>query len=351
MLTRLMKLRSRPLCWSRHFSLMTVRDGIKSGMDEELKRNESVFLIGEEVGEFQGAYKLSEGLLQKYTSKRIVDTPITEMGFAGIAVGAAFRGLRPICEFMSFNFSMQAIDQIINSAAKIHYMSGATIHCPVVFRGPNGAAAGVAAQHSQDYSAWYASCPGLKVFSIYDTEDARGMIKAAVRDDNPVIVLENELMYGEKFEVSDEVLDPDYLTPFGKAKIMREGTDLTIVALARMVGEALLAADKLEQDGFSVEVINLRCVRPYDRESIIKSVQKTSRLVTVEEGWPQHGVGAEIACLIMETSLDYLDAPVERVTGADIPMPYAKGLEALCTPTWENIYSAGTRVLHGAIGK
>eukprot|EP01083_Nonionella_stella_P018907 52593_1 len=340
----------RRMCAAAGSQKMTVRDALTSGMDEEMERDETVFLIGEEVAEYQGAYKVSKGLLQKYGAKRVVDTPITEAGFTGLAVGAAFGGLRPICEYMTWNFSMQAIDHIVNSAGKIHSMSGGKItkSCPVVFRGNNGAAKGVASQHSQDFSAWYGSCPGLKVFSVYDSEDARGMMKVAIRDNDPVVVLENELLLGEEFDVSPEVLDKDFTIEFGKAKIMKPGIDITIVALARMVGESLKAAEQLEKEGISCEVINLRSIRPLDRDTVIQSAMKTNRLVTVEEGWPQHGVGAEICALIMETAaFDYLDAPVERVTGADVPMPYAANLEALCTPTADNIYAAVMRTMRG----
>jgi pyruvate dehydrogenase E1 component beta subunit len=257
---------------------------------------------GEEVGQYQGAYKISRGLFQKYGGDRIVDTPITEMGFAGLATGAAFAGLRPICEFMTWNFSMQAIDHVVNSAAKTYYMSGGKINVPIVFRGPNGAAAGVAAQHSQCFAAWYSSVPGLKVLSPYDVEDARGLLKAAIRDQNPVVFLENELMYGQSFMVSDAVLDKDFVLPIGKAKIMREGKHVTITAFSRMVGVALQAADELAKDGIHAEVINLRTIRPLDRNAIIQSVKKTNHLVTVEEGWPTSGVGAEIAATVMEST-------------------------------------------------
>lgn len=269
-----------------------------------MKRDSKVFLLGEEVAQYNGAYKISKGLWEKFGSDRVVDTPITEMGFAGLAVGAAFAGLRPICEFMTFNFSMQAIDHVINSAAKTHYMSGGQMNVPIVFRGPNGAAAAVAAQHSQCFGAWYSSCPGLKVVSIYDAEDARGLLKAAIRDDNPVVVLENELMYGTAFELSPEVMSPDFVLPIGKAKIMRAGKDITVVSHARMVGQCLEAAKKLEAKGISLEVINLRTIRPLDRQTIIDSVKKTGRLLTVEEGWPQSGVGAEIITMITESVLE-----------------------------------------------
>eukprot|EP00455_Lapot_gusevi_P029854 TRINITY_DN31_c0_g1_i2.p2 TRINITY_DN31_c0_g1~~TRINITY_DN31_c0_g1_i2.p2 ORF type:complete len:296 (-),score=140.00 TRINITY_DN31_c0_g1_i2:184-1002(-) len=268
------------------------------------------------------------------------------MGFAGLAVGAAFAGLRPICEFMTWNFSMQAIDHVVNSAGKTYYMSGGKINVPIVFRGPNGAAAGVAAQHSQCFAAWYSSVPGLKVLSPYDVEDARGLLKAAIRDPNPVVFLENELMYGQAFTVPDSVMDKDFVLPIGKAKIMREGQHATIVTFSRMVGVALQAAEELAKEGISAEVINLRSIRPLDRDTIIKSVKKTNHLVTVEEGWPQSGVGAEIAALMMESeAFDYLDAPVERVAGVDIPMPYAKSLEALALPQQHDIVRAVKKTL------
>jgi pyruvate dehydrogenase E1 component beta subunit len=270
-------------------------------MDEEIARDERVFVMGEEVAEYDGAYKVTRGLWKKYGDKRLIDTPITEMGLAGIAVGAAMAGLRPICEFMTFNFSMQAIDQVVNSAAKTFYMSAGTVPVPMVFRGPNGAAAGVAAQHSQDFSSWYGHIPGLKVLSPYSSDDCRGLLKAAVRDDNPVVLLENEIMYGRSFPITDEALDKDYLIPIGKAKIEREGNDVTVVAFSMSVGVALEAADELSHKGISCEVINLRTIRPMDREAIINSVMKTNHLVTVEGCWPQFGVGAEISASIVES--------------------------------------------------
>lgn len=325
---------------------MTVRDGLNSALDEELARDEKVFLMGEEVAKYNGAYKISKGLYEKYGSKRVIDTPITEAGFTGLAVGASYNGTKPIVEFMTFNFAMQAIDHIINSAAKQNYMSAGDISVPIVFRGPNGAAAGVAAQHSQCFAAWYGSVPGLKVVVPYDVEDARGLLKAAVRDPNPVLVLENELMYGISFDVDDEVQGIDYVTPIGKAKIMKEGTDVTIVAFSRMVGHALEAAKALLSEGINAEVVNLRSIRPLDRDTILDSVRKTHRLVTVEEGWPQHGVGAEIAAMIMETDgFDHLDAPMARVTGADVPMPYADNLERLAVPQVDNIVKAVQRTV------
>ncbi|CAD6192879.1 unnamed protein product [Caenorhabditis auriculariae] len=301
---------------TRCASNMTVRDAINQAMDEEIKRDERVYLLGEEVAQYDGAYKVSKGLWKKYGDKRIIDTPITEMGFAGIAVGSAMAGLRPICEFMTWNFSMQAIDQIINSAAKTYYMSAGRVNVPIVFRGPNGAAAGVAAQHSQDFSAWFAHCPGLKVLSPYSAEDAKGLMKSAIRDDNPVVFLENEILYGQSFPVSDEALGEDFLIPIGKAKIEREGDNVTIVSFSKGVELALDAAKKLESAGVSAEVINLRSLRPFDFESIRKSVHKTHRLVTVETGWPFCGIGSEIAAQVMESDVfDQLDAPLLRVTG------------------------------------
>jgi pyruvate dehydrogenase E1 component beta subunit len=344
-----------PLFCKRHFAaaadgkddpnLMEVRVALNSAMDEEIARDARVFLMGEEVAQYDGAYKVSRGLWKKWGDSRIYDTPITEMGFAGLAVGAAMAGLRPICEFMTFNFSMQAIDHIVNSAAKTCYMSGGQQAVPIVFRGPNGPAAGVAAQHSQCFAAWYGSVPGLKVVAPYDCEDARGLLKSAIRDDNPVVCLENELMYGVKFRISDEAKDKDFLIPIGKAKIMRPGKDVTIVSFSKAVGTSLEAAALLEKKGISAEVINLRTIRPLDRDTIVNSVKKTSRLVTVEEGWPQSGIGAEIISLINETeAFDYLDAPPVRVTGADIPMPYAQNLEKAALPQVENIVTVVERV-------
>jgi pyruvate dehydrogenase E1 component beta subunit len=315
-------------------------------MDEELERDERVFLLGEEVAQYDGAYKVSKGLWQKYKDKRIVDTPITEMGFAGLAVGAAMSGLRPICEFMTFNFSMQAIDHVVNSAAKLYYMSAGRTNVPIVFRGPNGAAAAVGAQHSQCFAAWYGSVPGLKVVVPWDAEDCRGLLKAAIRDDNPVVCLENELMYGVEFDISPAALDKDFLIPIGKAKIQREGKDVTLVTFSRPVGAALAAAETLEKKGISVEVINLRSIRPLDSETIIKSVKKTHRLVTVELGWPQSGVGSEIVSQITESdAFDYLDAPPIRITGADVPMPYAQNLEDAAQPQAQNIVDVVERLV------
>lgn len=326
---------------------MAVRDALNSAMEEEMHRDPKVFLMGEEVARYNGAYKVTKGLLDKFGEDRVIDTPITEQGFAGLAVGAAFAGLRPICEFMTFNFAMQAIDQIINSAGKTHYMSAGLVAAPVVFRGPNGAAAGVAAQHSQDYTAWYGQVPGLKVVSPYSSEDARGLLKAAIRDPNPVVVLENEILYGHSFPVSQEALSEDFVIPIGKAKIERSGKDVTIVSHSIGVDHGLRAADMLAKEGIEAEVINLRSIRPLDIESVIESVKKTNRLVTVEGGFPAFGLGSEICAQIMESeAFDYLDAPVERVTGADIPTPYAENLEKLSFPTPEIVARVARRALY-----
>ncbi|MDO8883889.1 MAG: pyruvate dehydrogenase complex E1 component subunit beta [Pseudotabrizicola sp.] len=310
---------------------MTVREALREAMAEEMRRDPNVFLMGEEVGEYQGAYKISQGLLDEFGAKRVVDTPITEHGFAGIAVGASWGGLRPIVEFMTFNFAMQAIDHIINSAAKTLYMSGGQMGSPMVFRGPNGAAARVGAQHSQDYAAWYAAIPGLKVCMPYSAADAKGLLKTAIRDPNPVIFLENEILYGRSFDVPT---DPDFTIPFGKASIIREGTDVTIVSFGIGVAHSLLAADLLAQDGISAEVINLRTLRPIDYDTVLASVQKTNRCITVEEGFPVGSIGDHMASTIMQRAFDYLDAPVITCTGKDVPMPYAANLEkfALITP-------------------
>lgn len=306
---------------------MTVRDALNSAMEDELARDEKVFLLGEEVARYNGAYKVTKGLLDKFGEDRIIDTPITEAGFTGLAVGAGLAGLRPICEFMTFNFAMQSIDQIINSAAKAHYMSGGVATCPIVFRGPNGAAAGVAAQHSQDYTAWYGQIPGLKVVSPYSSEDARGLLKAAIRDPNPVVCLENEILYGASFPVSSDVMSDDFVVPIGKAKIEREGKGVTIVTHSIGCQYALGAADIMAKDGVEVEVINLRSIRPLDIDAVIKSVEKTNRMVTVEGGFPAFGLGSELCAQLMESeAFNYLDAPVERVTGADVPTPYAQNV-------------------------
>ncbi|QCO54620.1 pyruvate dehydrogenase complex E1 component subunit beta [Pseudorhodobacter turbinis] len=303
---------------------MTVREALREAMAEEMRSNDRVYLMGEEVGEYQGAYKISQGLLDEFGPKRVVDTPITEHGFAGIAVGSAFAGLNPIVEFMTFNFAMQAIDQILNSAAKTLYMSGGQMGCPIVFRGANGAAARVGAQHSQCYAAWYAAVPGLKVVMPYSASDAKGLLKQAIRDPNPVIFLENEIMYGKSFEVPDL---EDFTIPFGKARIWREGTDVTIVSFGIGMTYALEAADKLAEDGISAEVIDLRTLRPIDYDTVLASVQKTNRCVTVEEGWPVGAIGNHLSATIMEKAFDYLDAPVINCTGKDVPMPYAANLE------------------------
>ncbi len=321
----------------------TVREALRDAMAEEMRRDPSVFLMGEEVAQYQGAYKVSQGLLDEFGPKRVVDTPITEMGFAGLGVGAAFAGLRPIVEFMTFNFAMQAIDHIINSAAKTLYMAGGQLGAPIVFRGANGAAARVGAQHSQCYASWYAHCPGLKVVAPFSGADAKGLLKSAIRDPNPVIVLENELMYGQSFEVPT---DPDYLIPFGKAKIERAGQHVTIVAFSRMVRLALEAAETLAGEGIEAEVINLRSLRPLDTETLVTSVMKTNRIVSVEEGWPICGIGSEIAALMMDHAFDYLDAPVHRVTGADVPLPYAANLERLALPQAETIVAAAKSVCY-----
>lgn len=314
-------------------SVITVREALRDAMAAELRRDEDVFLLGEEVAQYQGAYKVSQGLLDEFGEKRIIDTPITEHGFTGMAVGAALTGLKPIVEFMTMNFAMQAVDHIINSAAKTLYMSGGQMGCPIVFRGPNGAAARVGAQHSQCYASWYAHVPGLKVVAPWSSEDAKGLLRAAIRDPNPVIVLENEILYGQKFPCP---VDEDFILPIGKAKIEREGKDVTLVAFSIMVGVALEAAAKLAEQGIEAEVINLRTIRPLDTETIIDSVKKTSRIVSVEEGWPVAGIGAEICTIACEQAFDYLDAPPARVCGLDIPLPYAANLEkhALPQPDW-----------------
>jgi pyruvate dehydrogenase E1 component beta subunit len=320
---------------------VTVRTALANVMDEEMERDPNVYLMGEEVGQYDGAYKVSKGLHAKYGDDRIVDTPITEMGFTGLAVGSAYKGLRPIVEFMTWNFAMQAIDHIVNSAAKQFYMSGGDMNVPIVFRGANGASAGVAAQHSQCFAAWYGSVPGLKVVAPYSAADAKGLLRSAIRDPNPVVFLEHELLYGVEFPLTAEEAGPDYLVPIGKARVEREGSDVTVVTFSRPVGRALEAAAALEKEGISVEVINLLSIRPLDRETVLNSVKKTHRCVTVEEGWPQHGIGAEIAGMIMETdAFDYLDAPMERVTGTDVPMPYSQPLENAAVPNVDNIVNA-----------
>ncbi|MDF1801583.1 pyruvate dehydrogenase complex E1 component subunit beta [Thalassovita sp.] len=321
----------------------TVREALRDAMAEEMRSDESVYLMGEEVAEYQGAYKVSQGLLDEFTAKRVIDTPITEHGFAGIAVGSAFAGLRPIVEFMTFNFAMQAIDHIINSAAKTLYMSGGQMGCPIVFRGANGAAARVGAQHSQDYSAWYAQIPGLKVVMPYSAADAKGLLKTAIRDANPVIFLENEILYGRTFDVPD--MD-DFTIPFGKAKIWREGTDVTIVSFGIGMQYALEAADKLAEDGISAEVIDLRSLRPIDYDTVLNSVMKTNRCVTVEEGFPVASLGNHLSATIMERAFDYLDAPVINCTGKDVPMPYAANLEKLALVTTDEVIAAVKQVTY-----
>ena len=326
---------------------LTVRESLRDAMAEEMRRDDRVFVMGEEVAEYQGAYKVTQGLLDEFGAKRVIDTPITEQGFAGLGVGAAFGELRPVIEFMTFNFAMQAIDQIINSAAKTLYMSGGQMGCPIVFRGPNGAASRVGAQHSQCYASWYAHCPGLKVVSPYSAADAKGLLKSAIRDPNPVIFLENEVMYGQSFDVPD---DDDWLVPIGKANIVRSGTDVTITAFSIMVGRALQAADLLAEQGISAEVIDLRTIRPLDCDTIVGSVKKTSRLITCEEGFPFAGIGAEIAMQVMEQAFDWLDAPIVRVTGKDVPMPYAENLEKLALPQAEVIVATARAVCDGFRG-
>jgi pyruvate dehydrogenase E1 component beta subunit len=343
--TALVRMKQPQTMSSQRFAhTITVREALNSAMDEEIEADPNVFVLGEEVAQYNGAYKVTKGLWDKYGDDRILDTPITEMGFAGLATGAAMAGLRPVCEFMTWNFSMQAIDQIVNSAGKTHYMSGGSVKCPIVFRGPNGPAAAVGAQHSQCFAAWYSSVPGLKVLSPYDAEDARGLLKAAIRDPDPVVFLENELMYGVDFEVSDDVMSKDYVLPIGKAKIQREGTDVTIVSFSKGVGLSVEAAEILAQKGINCEVINLRTIRPLDRDTILDSVKKTGRLVTVEEGWPQSGVGSEILAQAAEDMFDYLDAPPTRVCGADIPIPYNATLEAACLPQANEIVKVVERL-------
>ncbi len=321
----------------------TVRDALRDAMAEEMRRDERVFLMGEEVAEYQGAYKVSRGLLDEFGPKRVIDTPITEYGFAGLGVGAAFAGLRPIVEFMTFNFAMQAIDHIINSAAKTRYMSGGQMSCPIVFRGPNGAASRVGAQHSQDYASWYGHVPGLIVIAPYSAADAKGLLKAAIRDPNPVVFLEHELVYGESFEVPDV---EDFVLPIGKARIARAGQDVTIVAYSRMVGHALAAAQTLAGQGIDAEVIDLRTIRPLDMDTVVASVQKTNRLVTVEEGWGHMGIGAEIAAAVTTRAFDFLDAPPERVHQAEAPLAYAANLEALALPGPDDVVRAAKQVCY-----
>ena len=325
------------------FVTMTVREALRDAMAEEMRRDDTVFLMGEEVAEYQGAYKVSQGLLEEFGNRRVIDTPITEQGFAGLGVGAAFGGLRPIVEFMTFNFAMQAIDQIINSAAKTLYMSGGQMGCPIVFRGPNGPAARVAAQHSQDYSAWYAQIPGLKVISPYFAADAKGLLKAAIRDPNPVIFLENEIVYGRSFPVPK--LD-DFVLPIGKARVVREGTHVTLVAHSISVGLIIEAADALAKEGIEAELIDLRTLRPLDGATVIESVKKTNRIVTVEQGWPICSIGSEISAIVIEQAFDWLDAPPTRIAGKDVPMPYAARLEKLALPSVDDIVAAAKAVCY-----
>jgi len=322
---------------------MTVREALRDAMAEEMRRDKDVFVMGEEVAEYQGAYKVTQGLLQEFGAERVIDTPITEHGFAGLGVGAALAGLKPIVEFMTFNFAMQAIDQIINSAAKTLYMSGGQMGCSIVFRGPNGAAARVAAQHSQDYSAWYSHIPGLKVVAPYSAADFKGLLKSAIRDPNPVIFLENEILYGQSFPVPK--LD-DFIVPIGKAKVVRPGNNVTLVAWSFGMTYALKAAEELAKKHIQAEVIDLRTLRPMDTDTILESVKKTNRCVVVEEGWPQSGVAAEVAARIMEQAFDYLDAPVMRVSGKDVPMPYAANLEKLALPTVNDVVEAAKAVMY-----
>ncbi|MDF1587186.1 pyruvate dehydrogenase complex E1 component subunit beta [Marinimicrococcus flavescens] len=322
---------------------MTVREALRDAMAEEMRRDDTVFLMGEEVAQYQGAYKVSQGLLDEFGERRVIDTPITEHGFAGLGVGAGMAGLRPIVEFMTWNFAMQAMDQIINSAAKTLYMAGGELGCSIVFRGPNGAASRVAAQHSQDYASWYMHCPGLKVVAPYSAADAKGLLKAAIRDPNPVIFLENEMLYGQSFEVPR--LD-DFVVPIGKAKIVREGRHVTITGYSLMVARALEAAAVLAEQGIEAEVIDLRTLRPLDTETIVESVRKTNRLVSVEEGWPVAGVGSELAAVMMEQAFDWLDAPVARVAGKDVPLPYAANLEKMALPQVEDIVEAAKTVCY-----
>ncbi len=324
---------------------MTVREALRNAMAEEMRRDEAIYLMGEEVAEYNGAYKVSQGLLDEFGAKRVIDTPITEHGFAGLAVGSAFQGLKPIVEFMTMNFAMQAIDHIINSAAKTLYMAGGQLGCPIVFRGPNGAASRVGAQHSQCYASWYAHVPGLKVVAPWSAADAKGLMKAAIRDPNPVVILENEIMYGQSFECPT---DEDFVIPIGRAKIEREGKDVTLVAFSIMVGKALEAAKKLEEDGIDAEVINLRSIRPLDTYTLLQSLKKTNRMVTIEEGWAFSGIGAEIAALMMAHGFDDLDAPIERVHSADVPLPYAANLEALALPQVDEIVHKAKKVCYAA---
>jgi len=329
--------------WTGQTVNLTVREALRDAMAEEMRRDDSVFLMGEEVAEYQGAYKVSQGLLEEFGARRVIDTPISEHGFTGLGVGAAFAGLRPIVEFMTWNFAMQAMDQIINSASKTRYMSGGQMGCPIVFRGPNGAASRVAAQHSQDYASWYAHVPSLKVISPYSAADHKGLLKSAIRDPNPVIILENELLYGHTSAVP---VHDDWIVPIGKARVLRPGETVTLVAHSRMVEVALAAAEALAAEGISAEVIDLRTIRPLDIETVLASVQKTNRIVSVEEGWPFAGIGSEIAAQIMERAFDWLDAPVARVCGKDVPLPYAANLERLALPQVADVVAAAKAVTY-----
>ena len=324
---------------------MTVREALRDAMAEEMRRDDAVFLLGEEVAEYQGAYKVSQGLLQEFGPRRVIDTPITEQGFTGLGVGAGFAGLRPIVEFMTMNFAMQAIDQLINSAAKTRYMSGGQMGCPIVFRGPNGAAARVAAQHSQCYASWYGHVPGLKVVAPHSAADAKGLLKSAIRDPNPVVFLENEILYGHSFPVPT---DPDFLVPIGRARVLRTGQHVTITAFSLMVDHALKAAEQLASEGIEAEVIDLRTIRPLDTATIVESVKRTNRLVSVEEGWPFAGIGSELSAVVMEQAFDWLDAPVIRVAGVDVPLPYAANLERLALPHPEQIVAAAKQACYRA---
>ena len=329
--------------WDGAVINMTVREALRDAMAEEMRGDDKIFIMGEEVAEYQGAYKVTQGLLEEFGERRIIDTPITEHGFTGLAVGAAFGDLRPIVEFMTFNFSMQAIDQIINSAAKTLYMSGGQMGCPIVFRGPNGAASRVAAQHSQCFASWYAHCPGLKVISPWSSADAKGLLKSAIRDPNPVIFLENEVMYGQSFDIPDT---DDWIVPIGKGNVVKQGKDVTITAFSIMVGKALEAAEELNKKGIASEVIDLRTLRPLDIDLIIQSVKKTNRLVSCEEGFPFAGIGAELGMQVNEKAFDYLDSPIMRVTGKDVPMPYAANLEALTLPQSDDIVQAALKACY-----
>jgi len=325
---------------------ITVREALRDAMAEEMRRDKDVFLMGEEVGEYDGAYKVSQGLLAEFGPRRVIDTPITEAGFTGVGIGAAFMGLKPIVEFMTFNFAMQAMDQLVNSAAKTHYMSGGRVSCPIVFRGPNGAASRVAAQHSQDYSSWYAQVPGLKVIAPYSATDAKGLLKAAIRDPNPVIVLENEMLYGETFEVPD---DAEWIESIGVARVVREGDDVTVVCFSRGVQWSLSAADYLAEKGISVEIIDLRSLRPLDTETVLSSVKKTNRMVAVDESWPLASIASELSAQVMEKAFDYLDAPVVRVNSEDVPLAYAVSLEQISLPSPEKIVEAVQLVCNRAL--